>query len=408
MAVQPVRWASVGLGGYAGAMCEWFLKATDEATPPIRLEAVCEPAMELHAEKIKALRDRGIKVFADYDQLLAEPVEAVWLPLPIDLHRPFTEKAAAAGKAVICEKPAAGSVDDLHAMMAARDRHRVPVAIAFQDIYDDATLEVKRRLVGGAIGKIRHATLHACWPRGANYYSRNAWAGKFKRNNTWVMDSPANNALAHFINLAMFFLGSTERAMGEPTAVAAELYRVNPIENYDTCSLRVEINGQIPLLIHLTHAGEQPIEPTIHITGERGNVLWRMNEPGVLNVDGKSQPLPANGDTRGQMIHKIARWLRGDSSTLVVSLEMAKAHLAVVNGASEATAVRRIGDEHVKSKKTNGDTIRMLPGIETVFEQASLQNQMLHETGAFPWTVAGGSKDLRGYHHFNGPAAETP
>ena len=69
---------------------------------------------------MRELKALGVQTARTFEQLLELDIDAVWLPLPIDLHRPFTETALAAGKAVMCEKPAAGSVDDVDAMIAAR------------------------------------------------------------------------------------------------------------------------------------------------------------------------------------------------------------------------------------------------------------------------------------------------
>src|SRR5579875_762677 len=193
--LRPVAWGSVGLGGYAGAAYETLLEASETPSDAVRLVGVCEPDGHAHAASIAAARKRGVAVYERLDDLLAAPIEAVWLPLPIHLHRPFAERALAAGKAVLCEKPAAGSVDDVDAMIAARDRAALPLVIGFQDIYEPTTLTLKRRLLDGAIGALQSATVLACWPRSDRYYARAAWAGHRAVEGTWVMDSPASNAL---------------------------------------------------------------------------------------------------------------------------------------------------------------------------------------------------------------------
>ena len=56
-------------------------------------------------------------------------VEAVNIFLPTDLHRPFTERAAAAGKHVFCEKPIAVTVEDAQAMVEACQKAGVTLMV---------------------------------------------------------------------------------------------------------------------------------------------------------------------------------------------------------------------------------------------------------------------------------------
>lgn len=59
-------------------------------------------------------------VAGDYDAVLADgSVDAVYVALPPSLHRDWTERAAAARKHVLCEKPLAPTAADAEAMAAA-------------------------------------------------------------------------------------------------------------------------------------------------------------------------------------------------------------------------------------------------------------------------------------------------
>src|SRR4051812_27102222 len=95
-AISPVIFGITGMGGYARTICNRLLEqsrpAADGSPPAVRLAAVCEPDLQTHAAFAQTLRDQGITVVPRYEDLLAiQGIEAVWLPLPIDLHRPFTE-----------------------------------------------------------------------------------------------------------------------------------------------------------------------------------------------------------------------------------------------------------------------------------------------------------------------------
>lgn len=72
------------------------------------------------------------KAYGSYEELLADPeIEAIYNPLPNDLHVPWTIKAAEAGKHVLCEKPIALNVQDALPLLAARDRNGVTIQEAF-------------------------------------------------------------------------------------------------------------------------------------------------------------------------------------------------------------------------------------------------------------------------------------
>lgn len=400
---SPVRFGCVGLGGYAEHICGLLQECSNSQTAPVHLAAVWDPQIAAHEALAASLRAAGVKIFNQYEELLSDGIEALWLPVPIDLHRSYTLKALDAGKAVMCEKPAAGSVDDVDAMIAARDRTGLPVAIGYQDIYDPTTLQIKRQLLDGEIGTIQSVAVWGCWPRSEAYFRRSVWAGRFQRDGTWILDSPANNAMSHFINLALFLLGPTERESAQPLAVEAELYRANDIENYDTCGLR--IMAPMPVLVLLTHACATSIEPRIELRGSAGCLRYQAFDS--VEIHGRrghqSFPLDAGG-VRSAMVDRFARWIRGSlGSDLVATLEVARAPVVAINGASEAVAVAQIPDAHRKDLTLDGATLRTIAGVEAAFDHCAATGQMPHESGQCPWSSPPGTRDLRGYTHFAGP-----
>lgn len=118
----------------------------------------------------------------------------------------------------------------------ARDAAKLPVGIGFQDTHADTTSQLKRRLLDGELGDIKHATVYACWPREDAYYGRASWAGAMKRNGVWVLDSPANNAISHFIMWPLFVMGPTMSEAAVPQRIEAELYRAGRASNASTRS----------------------------------------------------------------------------------------------------------------------------------------------------------------------------
>ncbi len=94
-----------------------------------------------------------LRACGSYEELLADPeIEAVYNPLPNELHVPWTIKALEAGKHVLCEKPIGLDANEARSLIAARDRSGKLVAEAFM-VRTHPQWRRARALVGeGAIG----------------------------------------------------------------------------------------------------------------------------------------------------------------------------------------------------------------------------------------------------------------
>ncbi|HPM65005.1 MAG TPA: Gfo/Idh/MocA family oxidoreductase [Piscinibacter sp.] len=89
-----------------------------QASPLIELRGIASRSLAAARAAAQAL---GIpRAYGSYEELLADPeIEAIYNPLPNNLHVPLTLKAAAAGKHVLCEKPIALSAEEARALLAA-------------------------------------------------------------------------------------------------------------------------------------------------------------------------------------------------------------------------------------------------------------------------------------------------
>jgi predicted dehydrogenase len=402
---RVVRIGVAGLGGYAAAAGGQLLRNADHAA--VRLVAACDPDPAAHAARTTELRGLGVEVVEGFDRMLAVPMDAVWLPVPIALHRPFTERALAAGLAVLVEKPAAGTLQDVDAMIAARDRSGLPVAVAFQTLFAPDTWQAKRRLLAGELGAVRRASVTGCWPRGDAYFGRNAWAGRLRHGDAWVLDSPANNAMAHYLNLALFLLGPAERVSADPTRVEAELYRANPIENYDTCTLRLTLPGPaaggVPLLVAMTHACEAAVAPLVRIEAEHGTLEFEHDAGYRVVRAGGAARIDGPQDLSAALVRNFADLVRGDRRAEVGSLENARVHTRVVDAVSEAAGVADVPAAAVRTVAAVEGRRRVVPGLERALTRCAAEGRLLSETGLAAWAVAPGVLDLADYAAFSGP-----
>ena len=402
----PIQFGLTGLGGYAGYVCDRLLAESDPGGKgSARLIGVSEPEPQRFPRRLKELGARGIPVVRDFAQLLDQPIEAVWLPLPIDLHLPYTEMALRAGKGVICEKPAAGCVDDVDRMITARNQYKHPVAIGFQDVFQPSVRKLKDRLVAGEFGKLLAAQVIGCWPRSERYFTRNEWAGKIRRDGRWVMDSPASNALAHFLHLALFLLGTGGESSASPTEVSAELYRANPIENYDTCSLRFKVGGDaIPLNVAYTHACSTSVEPVVAIETEKAKIFYIANRHIEIRIGSKEEILPLASNPHPHMLASFAASLRNGGNGVASTLEMARTHIVAVNAASEAAPVLDVAPQYITAlPAADQSTLRAILDVVPALKSCISSRCHLHETGLAPWAHRPATQSINGYTHFAGP-----
>lgn len=400
-----VRFGLAGLGGYASHICDTLLADMRRANPSVQLVSVFEPELSRFPNRSAPLREQGIQLLSSYEELLASAIEAVWLPLPIDLHRSFTERALAAGKAVLCEKPAAGSVDDVDAMIEARDRSGLVVAIGFQDIYEPAVLDLKKRILAGEFGAPRNAAVLGCWPRSERYFTRNKWAGRFKRDDVWVLDSPANNAMAHFLHLPLVLLGADLHRAAVPLSVDAELYRANPIESYDTCTIRYTLGGNVPLYICYTHACDRNSDPIITLEFEKASVCYRPGLHIQITTPAGSEVIQLAPEPRIHMLQAFQQWMRsGQCPSAGGTLETARAHAVCINAAAEAAHVHSVPAAAIERSASNdGSPLNAIRGITAALQHCVSNKCLLNESGLAAWSRPAGSMTIDAYTHFAGP-----
>jgi D-xylose 1-dehydrogenase (NADP+, D-xylono-1,5-lactone-forming) len=119
-------------------------------------EVVAVASRELSRAKRYAAEQGIERAYGSYGALLEDPdLDAVYIPLPNQLHIEWSERALQAGKHVLCEKPLARSRRQTeHAFDVAERAGRI-LAEAFMYRHHPQTLQIKSLLDAGAIGRLR-------------------------------------------------------------------------------------------------------------------------------------------------------------------------------------------------------------------------------------------------------------
>jgi len=153
---STIRWGVLG----AAAIATGRTMPAINAAPSATLLAL---ASRDAAKGASVAQQFGIpRVYATYEALLADPeIDAVYVPLPNQLHFEWSKRALQAGKHVLCEKPLCISADEVAQLCAERDRagRHIEEGFAFRNHPQWAKLD--EVIAAGTIGEVRavHCTL---------------------------------------------------------------------------------------------------------------------------------------------------------------------------------------------------------------------------------------------------------
>lgn len=113
----------------------------------------------------------------DLDKFLNSGLDGVIITSENQKHRAMVERAAAAGKWILCEKPLAPSVEDAKAMVRACKKAGVGLGTAFPCRYSQTVIEARAQIQSGTFGQILAAscTNHGQFPGG--WFAENKLSG---------------------------------------------------------------------------------------------------------------------------------------------------------------------------------------------------------------------------------------
>ena len=164
----------------------------------------------------------GIAVVGTVAELLAR-VDAVVIAAETSRHADLVEQAAAAGKAIILQKPLALTLAEADRMVAAVQRARVPFTLAWQMRVDLHNVQLKSLLASGEFGRV-------CMIRRRHGLPTQTWKDF---DQSWHVQPELNRDL--FADDAAHPLDFLYWLRGMPVSVTAEMSTVvNPAIRNDT------------------------------------------------------------------------------------------------------------------------------------------------------------------------------
>jgi predicted dehydrogenase len=141
---------SIGMMSFAHMHAFGYAQAVRQL-PNARIAGIADH----DADRAKTMAERlETRAFASYDELLRSDVDAVILCSENARHKEMALMAAAAGKAILCEKPMATTSADAEAMVRGAKAANVPLWTAFPCRYHPSAQTVKERIESGDLGRI--------------------------------------------------------------------------------------------------------------------------------------------------------------------------------------------------------------------------------------------------------------
>ena len=133
----------------------------EKVIPAMQKSKLCEvqAIASANKERLEAEAKRlGIpKTYDSYEALLNDPeIDAVYIPLPNNLHVPWALKALEVNKHVLCEKPIALSAAEATELLkASRKKPQIKIMEAFMYRFHPQWQKAKKLVDEGRVGELR-------------------------------------------------------------------------------------------------------------------------------------------------------------------------------------------------------------------------------------------------------------
>ena len=423
--MQQLNFAVVGAGGHAafhiGNIRKWGGQLG------CRLAAVAIRPRDRQAGQVEQFGAEGVEVFADALEMFAATagrVDGVFIPTSIYTHQPLACAALERGHNVYLEKPPAGTVQEVDAMVAAQgvSRRGTPIVrtddwgpriclLGFQNVFSHSIQLIKQRLMQGRLGAVRRMRTWAMWPRQDHYYARNEWAGRLRAGERWVLDGPSNNATAHYI-ANMLYLASPRRDFAAPASVRAELYHARDIESEDTSAMEIVTAEGVRLCFAVSHCVAGPhVGPWLEIECDGGLVQWDVTGRTRITLrDGSIEGIDANAeDVNLSALRNFVEAVRaGEGTRVLCDVAMGRNFTLAINGAFESAGrPRAIPARYVRRQGAGPQAVTVVDGLAEAVQRCGAEGKLFSDLG-LPWARPTQPFDLAGYKGFPQTFPENP
>jgi len=340
----------------------------------------------------QAVRDWGFaRATGDWRSAIDDPgVDAVWVTAPNMMHVELVEAAAAAGKAVFCEKPVGGRPEDVVRARVATDQADVQTGVGYNYRWAPMVQHARQLIADGALGEITHYRGRFFSMYGSDPLGLLSWRFRLEEGGYGT----SSDLLSHSVDLAHFLLdGPIRRLVGTrattisrrplPTGASSHYGRgrpedpTGPVTNEDSVSLLAEFDAGVSAVFESSRSIVGPeSQNAFEVYGTHGALAWNFETMNELQVY-----RPVQGEKTDGPARLNSGW------TTVYGGDRFPYHGAFVPGSANSIGFEdlvAIEDHEFLTALVTGS--RFAPGLAEAADFAAVQAALIRSWESGSWT----------------------
>ena len=263
MAMEKIRWGVLGTADIARWQTIPGMREADSCVLYAIAGRSIEKARQFQSEF-------GFeKACGSYDELLSDPqVQAVYVPLPNDLHLEWVKRALKQKKHVLCEKPLALNAAQAEDMFRTAEENGVHLMEAFAYLHNPFVHAVKAEIDAGAVGSVR--------------YVESAFLGGPPRENNYRARRDAGGGAQYDLGCYPLSMALWLMEKAPVQVRASALFNENGIDLATSALLSFEGGAVANLYCGMLLPASRL--DRFHIVGDRGEIFssFYFNQPGEI------------------------------------------------------------------------------------------------------------------------------
>ncbi len=368
---KPVKIALAGINGYGRNYLNQLLDNSEALGASF--VGIVDPTASLSL-RYNEVVERKIPVYDKAEGLYGDgiDVDLLIIAAPIHLHLPISAVGVENGSNVLTEKPLCGAWEEAERFLELEKKSDGFIAVGYNWSFTSVIQTLKKDILKGKFGAPKRMRSVTLWPRKASYYQRNNWAGRIKTDDgAWVLDSPANNATAHYLHNMLYLLGDSVTTSAMPELLDGRLWRAKKTENYDSAAVRLGTDKGAEVFFFTTHSVKDKYGPVFQfefedadiVLGDDSEIKARFKDGSVLNY----------GNPGVEPLKKLTHCIQSAKSgePVVCGVEAASAQTSCIYALQESVPIIDIpGEKVVVDELEEGNNLTWARGLYESFKDA--------------------------------------